>query len=239
MADQNVQDGFVPAELPSFARYKKLFWRGSGASATRVLQYERLAQKKFKGTLLDFGGGDKAKYRDILNCESYESVNIDRAIAPTWITEVGEKLPCPRDHYDHVISLNTIEHIYDAQGVIRDIFDVLKKKGEFTCTIPFLYPVHGHPDDYFRPTASWWHQTLRQTGFSEIRIMPLLWGPFTTGLICSGLPGPLKWPRTQATLLLDLLYVKLRFRGKTGHFEGKAGEDIQKHALGYFIEAVK
>ena len=223
--------------LPSFKRYKSLFLNGNGESITRALQYEQLRRKTFFGKMLDFGGGEKAKYRPLLSVESCESMNIDPAMAPTWVTGVGEPLPCPDAQYDTVLSLNTFEHIYDVQPVIREIRRVLKPGGEFVCALPFLYPVHAHPDDFFRPTASWWVRTLSDAGFADIRITPLLWGPFSTGAVCSGLPGPFRTIRKHISLLLDLLYVRLRFGHREMHFTGPAGAGLHNHALGYFIEA--
>ncbi len=227
------------APLPSFKRYRSLFLDGEKASVTRVLQYELISRESFSGKLLDFGGGDNAKYKPIIKCGDYESVNIDPGMEPTWVTKVGEDLPCPMNHYDNVISLNTFEHIYDVRPIIKSLYGVLKSGGKFTCALPFLYPVHAHPDDFFRPTASWWLKTLTDSGFKDIKITPILWGPFSTGIICSGLPGPFKRFRVHLNLLLDLIYIKLRFEKGQSHFTGKAGEQLNNHALGYFIQAVK
>ncbi len=229
----------VGAKLPNFKRYKSLFCNAGSISVTRVLQYELLSQKKFKGKTLDFGGGKKAKYKLILNVEEYDSINIDQDMEPTWITTVGQAFPCPKEHYDHVLSMNTFEHIYDVIPIIEDIYDSLKEGGEFTCALPFLYPVHAHPDDFFRPTSSWWLTTLGNAGFNEIKIVPILWGPFTTGMVCSGLPGPCKKARIHLNLIFDLLYSKLRFGNNQDCFDGPIGKQLQNHALGYFIEARK
>jgi len=222
------------AATPNLTRYQKLFRRNKDMSILRALQYEVLENTKLKGNVLDFGGGNNAKYHHLIHCKSYESVNIDPAIEPTWVVKIGEPLPCPTDHYDTVLTLNTIEHIYDAKFALKEMHKSLKKDGDFACALPFLYPIHAHPDDYFRPTASWWEKTLTDIGFKDIKITPLLWGPLTTGLICSGMPGPFKNIRKHFALLLDLLYAKLRF-GNSHHYN----EEVGNLALGYFIIAKK
>lgn len=224
--------------LPTFKRYKSLFLNGKRNSITRSLQYEMLAQKKFIGKTLDFGGGDKAKYGSILNVEDYDSINIDPKMNPTWVTKVGE-FPCEENIYDNVISLNTFEHIYDVKPIIEDIYRTLKLGGEFTCALPFLVPIHAHPDDFFRPTSSWWQNTLDDAGFHDIRITPLLWGPFSTGFVCSGSIGPFITIRQHLNLILDLLYIKSRFRNGETAFDGALGKQLQSYVLGYFIEARK
>jgi len=233
------KDHIVGAKLPNFQRYKKLFIKGESLSVTRILQYELLSNKKFSGKMLDFGGGENAKYKHLLQYDEYQSINIDKAINPTWVTKVGDNFPCPKDYYDHVISMNTFEHIYNVIPIIHDIYKSLKSGGEFTCALPFLYPVHAHPDDFFRPTSSWWLKTLQDAGYKEIKITPIIWGAFTTGIICSGAPGPLKKVRLHFNLLLDLIYIKMRFKDNCSNFEGELGKQLQNHALGYFIEARK
>lgn len=233
------ESGFQLYEpLPSLKRYQELFLRTRGHSVTRALQYELLAQTGNLGKVLDVGGGDNAKYHDILEYEAYESVNIDANMKPTWTVETGEKLPCPGDSYDSAISFNTLEHIFDARFVIAEIFKALKPGGVFYASVPFLYPIHAHPDDFFRPTASWWEKALVEAGFGKIAVTPLMWGPFSVGHLCSGAPGPLKALRRHAALLADIAYAKLCYKD-AAHFDEKTGNALKNHALGYFIKAQK
>ena len=229
----------TPPPLPTFARYKNLFLNKKKISVLRTLQYETLSNTPLKGKVLDFGGGERADYHKVIRCDTYESVNIDEAMKPTWVTKLGEPLPCPKDHYDTVISLNTIEHIFDARFVIQGIFNALKPGGEFICAVPFLYPIHANPDDFIRPTARWWELTLSEVGFTNIRILRQLWGPFSTGLACSGAPRPFKNVRTHMALIMDTLYIKLRVKENKTTFTGKIGQTLLNHALGFFIQAQK
>lgn len=224
--------------LPSLDRYKNLFLNDKNLSVLRTLQYELLARTPLKGKVLDFGGGKKAAYHHLINCESYDSVNIDPAMEPTWLTKVGEKLPSPPAQYDTVLSMNTLEHIFDARFVVEEIYGALAPGGTFISAVPFLFPVHAHPDDFFRPTVSWWNQALSSAGFKKISVTPLIWGPFSTGLTCSAMVGPLKRLRLHAALLMDLLYARIRFPGKT-HYTEQVGRELQNYALGYFIKAEK
>lgn len=221
--------------MPSWKRYKDLFSKEWGKfSILRNLEYEQIKERTLKGKILDFGGGGEASYHNIVSFEDYESVNINETIKPTWLTKIGETLPCPKDHYDGVLTLNTIEHIHDASFVLQEMYKVLKKDGNFTCAVPFLFPIHAYPHDFFRPTDRWWEETLKDIGFKDIEITPLLWGPFSTGLVCSGTPGPLKLLRIHFSLLLDLVYMRLGQR-----FNISFLNDLPFHSLGFFIEAKK
>ena len=224
--------------MPSLQRLRKMFVGRRYRSVTRELQYEFLKQLKLRGSLLDVGGGECADYRSLLNCESYESVNISAEMQPTWLVKSGVPLNIPRGDFDNVISINTIEHVLDAEILIGSIHDIMKPGGRFIATTPFLYPIHGSPDDFFRPTPSWWSDVLSRNGFHDVKITPLLWGPFSTGLHCSGLPGPFKTSRMLLALGMDVLYARYRFAGDVS-IGGDRGSVLQNFALGYFVDALK
>ncbi len=110
---------------PTFSRYRYLAGKIDRYSVTRLLQYEALENYPLVGDVLDFGGGEKSDYRKLLKCTSYQSVNIDPKIEPTWLVNVGEPLPCETASFDTAISLNTLEHIFDAQSALAELYRVL------------------------------------------------------------------------------------------------------------------
>jgi len=179
-------------------------------SPLRALQYDLLNQTDFEGNLLDFGGGDSARYRHFISGTSkglsYQSINIDPAMKPTWLVGVGEEFPCKDEVFDSVLSLNTLEHIFDAELVIKQLYRVLRKDGQLVLSTPFMFQIHGHPDDYFRPTPSWFETTLINAGFRDIQITRLWIGPFTNGEVASGQPGPAKVLRMRYAVIKDTLY---------------------------------
>ncbi|MDC5850444.1 methyltransferase domain-containing protein [Vibrio europaeus] len=226
----------LPNLKPSFERYKYLSQALNEYSLPRALQYEIICNYKLEGKVLDFGGGANSLYRKALICDDYSSVNIDPHIEPTWLLKVGETIPCDAEKFDTVFSLNTLEHIYDAKSVLEDISRVLKKGGEFVTSVPFMFPVHGHPDDFFRPTPSWYQKALVESGFSEVEVIPLTWGPFSNSSVCSGLPGPAKNLRKKMSLMLDLLYYKLSVKRRG---EEKVNSELEAIATAFFVRAKK
>ncbi len=193
-------------QLPSYTRYRELSRSIKRYSLARCLQYEAIKTQKLKGRVLDVGGGKRADYLSWLNCDSYESLNTDDTMEPTWKVSENGEWPVPSETYDTVISFNTLEHIFDAKATLKQMNRSLKKGGSLLVTTPFLYPIHGCPDDFFRPTPSWYRHALAEANFDQIDITPLVWGPFSTGSICSGMPGPFKSLRKQYYLFMDLLY---------------------------------
>ena len=54
-----------------------------------------------------------------------------------------------------------------------EIYRILKKKGVFIGSVPFIYQIHGAPKDYFRFS--------KEFRFKKIAIKALGFGPFTAG----------------------------------------------------------
>lgn len=220
-------------KLPSFNRFLKFFWLLNGNSLTRILQYEFLDSYEFHGRTLDFGGGEKSLYRARIKCKNYESANIDSEILPTWLLKEDSSIPVDNATYDTVLSMNTLEHIFDAKFVLLEFSRILKSEGELVMLVPFLYPIHGHPDDFFRPTPSWYQRALTELGFTSINVTALAWGPFSVGTICSGVPGPFKIFRKRWALFLDWVYAHF-FSNPENLFKIQ-----EKNALAFLIIAKK
>ncbi len=229
---------FSPPRLPSLARWINLYKSYPGSSVLRALEYEQLNAMTIKGKVLDVGGGKNARYAKFLtDADTVESVNIDPEIAPTYLLEPGQPFPIEDNTFDNAVCMNTLEHIYDAKFVINETYRVLKPGGTAVITIPFLFRLHGHPDDFFRGTPSWWEESIKQAGFSKMELTPLVWGRYTTGRSITGYRGPFTRFRFHLTHLKDLIYAKLSFRGT--HYDGKRGGRITGVSSGWFITATR
>ena len=221
---------------PLFYRYLSLLSDIGKFSIARSLQFEVLRELKFTGDILDIGGGEKASYRDFINGgKTYSSININDIYSPKWVVNIGDQFPIDDKSIDTVLSMNTLEHVFDAQFICDEMFRVLKDKGEVFVFVPFMFPIHADPDDFFRPTPSWFNSALMKSGFKNINIYPLYWGMNTTALTCTGAPGPLKKIRYRIALTIDMLLYYLR-----GFYHQK---DEQKYncssPVALFVHAVK
>lgn len=194
--------------------------------------YEALIAADTSGILFDIGGGSQAPYRHLLKCDTYNSININRTMNPTWSVKIGEPFPCEAGFCDIALSLNTLEHVYDADFIIGEAARALRCGGRIMLGTPFLYPVHGCPDDFFRPTPSWYQKTLLKFSFRSITVQPLVFGPFSNGAFVSGLPGPAKRVRMWTAMLMDLLYS--RFRTIPSDMRGPSAA-----ATGFWVTAIK
>lgn len=210
----NIND--LPYQLidnfPSLARFRDLSIRIKHSSLSRALQNQIIERYLFREKLLDFGGGENSQYRHIIKCKSYSSINIDQRINPTWLIKENGLFPCEDNFFDHVFSFNTLEHVFDVDQKLSEIYRVLKPGGDILISTPFLLPIHGHPDDFNRFTPSWYYKALNIKGFKKVKVTPLYWGPFSSGLSSSGIPGPFKTFRKRLALIADLMLILIKKR---------------------------
>lgn len=230
----------IDPKLPSIGRWLRLGRRYQGQSTLRKLEYEALAAVKISGKVLDIGGGEAARYKQHLpEGIEYKSANIDPDIKPTFLVKPGEKIPAPSNSFDHCLSMNTLEHVYDPVFLLSEMRRLLKPGGTAYISVPWIFRIHAHPDDYGRYTPSWWQISLEKAGFKSAQILPLIWGRYSTASTITGFRGPLKSLQNFHVHMKDIIYASIAMRSKNGTYEGKRGQRICNVALGYFITAVR
>lgn len=230
----------INPRLPNIPRWISLIRRYPGESTLRKMEYELLTQEKLPGKLLDFGGGDAATYKKLLKTNSeYASVNIRENMNPTWLLQPGDKLPIPDEEFDSIITLNTLEHVYDTTAVIYEINRVLKPGGKLIITVPWLFRIHASPEDFSRHTPEWWAKTLEKLGFSKCEITPLVWGLRSTLSSVAHNKGVIGNLYHFYAHIADSLLSLILLHGKNGRYTGKFEKKVSAIAPGLYIVAVK
>lgn len=72
--------------------------------------------------------------------------------------------------FDLLLCLNVLEHIYDHQKALTNIYKALRKNGLLVVAVPFAYPLHDEPGDYWRFTEYTLKRILSAQGFRKISI---------------------------------------------------------------------
>jgi len=229
-----------PVLLPrrrTLARWRTLAF--GRFSVLRMLEYEAVRGLEVRGRILDVGGGGRNSYHHLLRVTgAIETVNLDPRLEPTHLHDLETVLPFPDAAYDHVLSLNTFEHLYHDELAVAEALRVLRPGGAFHFIVPFLYRVHGSPLDFSRHTAIWWARFLLERGVDPERltIEPLVWDRLGTAFPCFG-SGPLG----RCVRPLVLLPAVLRDLGAGGErlADRGASRRVAEHALGYLIAGRK
>lgn len=113
----------------------------SPAGALRRAYTEGRADK----VILNIGSGVSRLGPDVINVDIYPFSGV-HAVAD------GRELPFRDQSADMVLSEAVIEHIPDAHKALKEFSRVVKSGGYLYIHVPFLYPFHSSPNDYYRWT---------------------------------------------------------------------------------------
>lgn len=118
-------------------------------------------------------GGHKTKKAGQFDIASYpvqvDYVNIDPTTTPDFLCDASS-VPVDDQTYDGAILAEVLEHVRNPVAVLRESYRLLKSNGTILITAPFMFPIHGHPQDYGRYTGQWYMDTLAEIGFSNIEV---------------------------------------------------------------------
>ena len=73
-----------------------------------------------------------------------------------------------RGVYSTVVCAEVLEHVKYPDAALLFCFDVLRPGGKLIITVPFAFPIHNFPDDYWRYTPSGLRLLLTEAGFVDI-----------------------------------------------------------------------
>jgi SAM-dependent methyltransferase len=115
----------------------------------------------FSGNVLDVGCG-QSPYLHLLNQQkcTYYGIDIEEANTQFKYNNKsvtffdGKNIPFENSFFDHLICTEVLEHVYEHQFLVDEMFRVLKKGGQGIITIPWSARFHYIPHDYFRYTPS-------------------------------------------------------------------------------------
>ena len=179
-----------------------------GYSLLRAYQINECKNIKLKGNSIEFGaykikeknfnnffkGNSYFKFSNIYNYNHIEYIKLD----------LTKKFKLKKNSFDNVIIFNVLEHLPDTKNTFSEIKKIVKKNGNLIGSTPFIYQVHGAPNDYFRFTKDFFYENLKRD-FKKIYIKQLGHGPFTASF---SLINPyLKFLPIFRELILILAYI--------------------------------
>ncbi len=128
---------------------------------------------KLSGKILDFGCGQKPYKPLFINAKEYIGVDIENEGHNHEKEDIdfyydGKKLPFESNSFDHVFSSEVLEHVFNYNEILPEIYRVLRKDGCLLITVPFSWEEHEVPFDNCRFTQFGIKYLLEQQGFKII-----------------------------------------------------------------------
>jgi SAM-dependent methyltransferase len=74
----------------------------------------------------------------------------------------------PEASFDYVISASMLEHTPHPWRVVEQVFKVIRPGGVFYLCVPWMFPLHAEPNDYWRFSAPCLKGLIADAGFIEL-----------------------------------------------------------------------
>ena len=148
---------------------------------TSILNALKKSLPYLSGRLLDAGCG-KMPYRDFVlqhsKVEEYVGLDIEAPLIYSHevkpdITWDGATMPIADCTFECVIATEVMEHVPEPDVFLFEVTRVLKNKGVFFFTVPFIWPLHEIPHDEYRFTPFAIERILKKNGLKVIEVNPL------------------------------------------------------------------
>ena len=178
-------------------------------SLLRVLQVYECLNINLYGFSLEFGATtnkDKTFSNFVKGKSKFDYSNkISNKKLNIFYSDLTTKLKIPTTKYNNVLFFNVLEHLPEYKLAFSEIYRIIKKKGNFVGSIPFIYQIHEAPEDYFRFTKKFLELNLKKYRFKQVKVKSLGFGPFVASY--SLLYSYLKYIPLLSQLCLLLAYI--------------------------------
>ncbi len=153
-------------------------------SLNRILQEIYVGNINVSGKIVEFGAEDGS----LKNFTNFVSLNDKSEILfsdkfpkhhNTIKQDLESNLSFESESFDSILIFNVLEHVFDVKNAFSEINRCLKKNSSIIGSTPFIYRVHGAPDDYSRYTKQFIEKILQETNYKNIKVENIGFGPFT------------------------------------------------------------
>ena len=129
---------------------------------------------RVKGTLLDVGAGNSpwrsylAKEVKYVGLDIEDSKEFNMQSSNEIIYYPGGRFPFESAEFDAVLCVEVLEHVYDSNFFLEEIYRCMQSSGKLILTVPWSARRHHIPYDYFRYTPEAIVKKLDKLGFVDI-----------------------------------------------------------------------
>lgn len=127
--------------------------------------------RSITGKTLDVGCGSKP-YQTLCDSSEYVGMELDTAenrrkkLADCFYD--GHRFPFEADTFDSAMASQVLEHVFNPNEFLREVYRVLKPGSHLLMTVPFTWDEHEQPADYARYSSFGLRSLLENNGFDII-----------------------------------------------------------------------
>lgn len=125
--------------------------------------------------VLDAGAGE-APYAELFaHCEYVTADwpnSVHAGAQRAHISASLERLPVPAESFGAVLCTEVLEHIARPEAVLAELNRVLAPGSRICLTVPFVWPLHEEPFDFYRYSPHALAGMLQAAGFTEVSVAP-------------------------------------------------------------------
>ena len=150
-------------------------------SLLRIFQIIEIKKIIIKGKCLEFGAYQnfRKNFLYVANKKKIKIYLTNLTKSKKIISsDLKKKLKFKSNFFDNILILNVLEHLDKYDLAFKELRRILKKGGLLIGSTPFLYQVHGAPDDYFRFTKTFFEKKFSINGYKIVVLKCLGQGPF-------------------------------------------------------------
>ena len=151
-------------------------------SPLRIFQIIEANKVIIKGQSLEFGAykSKKKNFSTHFKGEkNFQYTNLKKDKKNNILEgDLNQKLKFKSNYYQNLIIFNVLEHLSNPINSLKELYRILKKGGFLIGSTPFLYQVHGAPNDYLRFTKNYLINEFKKEKFKAIYVKELGYGPF-------------------------------------------------------------
>lgn len=127
---------------------------------------------KLRGNIVEIGASNH-DYAQYTKCD-YIKINMHKINSEIIVMDARQMI-FEDNSIDNFVCFSVLEHIYEYERVIEEVYRCLKPEGQFILITPWLFPFHGAPDDYFRYSKSALSNMLSNFREYEIKSLGSYW----------------------------------------------------------------
>ena len=104
--------------------------------------------------ILEIGSGDVSVNQSaeniFANAKLFVKTDVNKSYGHKYL-DITNEIQI-EEKFDLVLCTNVLEHIFDITPAIKNLNYLLKEKGHLVVSVPFIYPLHDEPKDFWRFT---------------------------------------------------------------------------------------